>query len=433
MPSLINRTIEKLRRCAPALVVALESLALACALFGWTPRVAAQGSDEIPFYKHTIDLGISEAAEVADVNRDGKLDIISGDNWFEQTTPGPNGPRWIKHHFRDLLFTGGYLEDLGDLAIDVNGDGYPDVVTSSYWSAPLAWWENPGKSHKPWLKHVIATGSPVEFSFLVDILNTGKPRQLLPQFGSSKFPLTWYEIVGKGEDAHWVGHIVSPRSYGHGIGAGDVNADGRTDIITPKGWFEAPPDPRNGEWTFHSYVSAESGHAEFDLGETGFIYTMDVNGDGLPDLVTTLGHSYGIFWYEQKKDEQGNSTWAKHLIDNAWSQAHALTIADLQGNGKPVLVTGKRYYAHEHDPGANEPLGVYWYEKVQTGSTIQWRRHIIDYSSRAGGGIQVAVVDIDHDGDLDVIVGGKSGLFFFENMTKGRKVPLTDVIATEGK
>ena len=75
-----------------------------------------------------------------------------------------------------------------------------------------------------------------------------------------------------------------------------------------------------------------------------------------------------------------------------------------------MLVTGKRYYAHEHDKGANEPLGVYWYEPVQKPGGLQWRRHVIDYSTRAGG-------------------GGKSGLYFFENMTKGRKVPLTDVIS----
>jgi hypothetical protein len=380
----------------------------------------AQGSDEIPFYKHTIDLGQSEAAEVADVNLDGKLDIISGENWFEQTTPGKDGPRWIKHHFRDLPFIAGYEEDLGDLAIDVNGDGYPDIVTSSYWESPLAWWENPGKSGKPWVKHDIEKDlGGIEFSFLVDILNTGKPQQLLPQFGNSKSPLTWYEIVGKGADAHWVGHAIGNQSYGHGIGAGDVNGDGRTDIITPKGWFEAPADPRAGEWTFHP---------EFDLGATGFIYTMDVNGDGLPDIVTSLGHDYGIFWYEQKKDAQGNRTWEKHVIDNAWSQAHAVTIADLKGDGKPVLVTGKRYYAHEHDKGANEPLGVYWYDRVQTAYGLAWRRHTIDYSTRAGGGMQVQVVDVDKDGDLDIVAGGKSGLFFFENMTKGRKVPLTDVI-----
>ena len=276
--------------------------------------MSAQGSPEIPFYKHTIDLGQSEAAEVADVNQDGRLDIISGENWYEQTAPGKDGPRWIKHHFRDLPFIAGYLEELGDLAIDVNGDGYPDIVTCSYWESPLSWWENPGKSGKPWVKHDIMKGAPIEFTFLVDILNTGKAQQLLPQFGDTKYPLTWYEIVGKGADAHWVGHAISDQSYGHGIGAGDVNGDGRTDIITPKGWFEAPPDPRNGKWIFHP---------EFDLGITGFISTMDVNGDGLPDLVTTLAHDYGILWYEQKKDAQGNRTWVKHVIDNAWSQAHA--------------------------------------------------------------------------------------------------------------
>ena len=433
MSSRASKMIQILRRTAPLVGLSLGALALVCSLFWITGRASAQGSDEIPFYKHTIDLGSSEAAEVADVNRDGKLDIISGENWYEQTTPGKDGPRWIKHHFRDLPFNGGYLEDLGDLAIDVNGDGYPDVVTSSYWTTPLAWWENPGKSNKPWVKHIIDMRSSVEFSFLVDILNTGKPQQLLPQFGSTKIPLTWYEIVGKGADAHWVGHEVSPRSYGHGIGAGDVNGDGRTDIITPKGWFEAPPDPRNGQWIFHTFLSADSGHPEINLGVTGFIYTMDVNGDGLPDLVTTLGHDYGIFWYEQKKDEQGNRTWVKHVIDEAWSQAHALTISDLKGDGKPVLVTGKRYYAHETDNGAHEPLGLYWYERVQTARGMQWRRHVIDYSTRTGGGMQVCVVDIDHDGDLDIVVGGKGGLFFFENMTKGRKVPLTDVIAAPGR
>ena len=220
--------------------------------------------------------------------------------------------------------------------------------------------------------------------------------------------MTWYELSRKGSSEPWIKHEINPHSFGHGIGAGDVNGDGRTDIITPKGWFEAPPDPRRGQWAFHP---------EFDLGDTGFIYVYDVNGDGLPDLISSLGHDYGIFWLEQRKDAAGMRSWVKHIIDDGWSQSHALTLADLNGDGKPELITGKRYKAHEHDPGANEPLGVYWYEFKQTAKGVEWRRHIIDYSSRAGGGLQIPVVDIDGDGDLDVVVAGKSGLFLFENLS----------------
>lgn len=370
------------------------------------------GDDAILFRKHTLDLGISETVAVVDMNGDGRLDIISGENWYEQGPLEAGGsPRFIKHKFRDLPYTFDYLEDLSDLAIDVNGDSYPDVVSCSYWSKPLTWWENPGRSGRLWLEHLIESGSPVEFVFLVDIMNTGQPLQLLPQFGHRDFPLTWYELAGRGARDPWVRHEISPRSYGHGIGAGDVNGDGRADIITPQGWFEAPPDPRKGEWTFHP---------EFELGTTGFIYTEDINGDGLPDLVTSLAHDYGIFWYEQKKDARGNRVWIKHLIDNSWSQAHALTLADLNGDGRLELVTGKRYYAHDHDPGANEPLGVYWYERIMVNGTLQWKRHVLDYGTRTGGGMQIAVADIDGDGDLDIVVAGKSGLFLFENVAAHR-------------
>ena len=148
----------------------------------------------------------------------------------------------------------------------------------------------------------------------------------------------------------------------------------------------------------------------------GFIYTEDVNGDGLPDLITGLAHDYGIFWYELKKDARGSRVWTKHLIDNSWSQAHALTLADLNGDGRRELITGKCYYAHDHDPGANEPLGVYWYERIMVDGAVQWKRHVLDCNTRTGRGMQIAVVDIDGDGDQDIVVAGKSGLFLFESL-----------------
>lgn len=204
---------------------------------------------------------------------------------------------------------------------------------------------------------------------------------------------------------------MSPQSYGHGIGAGDVNGDGRADILTPRGWLEAPADPRTGPWTFHNQFES------LKLGALGFIFVEDVNRDGRPDVVSSNGHDYGVFWLENL----GGGAWKKQLIDDAWAGAHASTFTDLNGDGQRDFLTGKRFMAHNgHDPGEREPLGVYWYEwrRSDDGKRLEWARHTVDYSTRTGGGMQIPVADIDGDGDLDFVTPGKSGLFLFLNRTK---------------
>src|SRR6185437_9017724 len=191
---------------------------------------------EIPFQEHTIDLGSSESAAIADIDGDGKLDIISGENWYQ-------APQWTRHRFRDIDFTNNYIDDLSTLPLDVNEDGHVDVISVGWFNKAIAWWKNPGKIGVKWQESPIQTGFPVEFAFLVDLDNDGKANEILPEFGDLKAPLAWYERDHRGGIAK---HIASPRSYGHGIGCGDVNGDGRNDILTPDGWLEAPADPRTG-------------------------------------------------------------------------------------------------------------------------------------------------------------------------------------------
>lgn len=359
--------------------------------------VAASRPEDIPFAKHAIDLGASETAVFTDVNGDGKLDILSGEYWYE-------APQWTKHKFRELNYTDNYVDNFSDLPLDVNGDGRIDVVSCSWFGKHLRWFEHTPDPKAMWKEHAIETEYHVEFSFLVDLDNDGKAREILPQFGDPKAPLAWYEA----KDGAIVKHVVSDKSYGHGIGAGDVNGDGRNDILTPKGWFEAPPDPRKGEWKFHPAFNNEG---------LGFMHVLDVNGDGRNDIVTTKAHDYGILWLEQGPAGQ----WTEHKIDESWSQAHSFVPADF--GGRKGFLTGKRYMAHNgRDPGEREPLGVYWYEMPDTAhGQPQWVRHVIDYSTRTGGGIQISTADYDKDGDLDFVVGGKSGLYLFENLTKARK------------
>lgn len=350
---------------------------------------------DVRFRIQQIDIGASETCALADINGDGKLDIISGEYWYE-------APEWNAHRFRELPYALGYIDNFSDLALDADRDGKTDIVSCSYFRKCLRWWKNPGRDGI-WGEHSIQEGYSVEFAFLVDLDNDGQAREILPQFGEPNAPLAWYEF----KDGQPLKHVVSDRSYGHGIGAGDLNGDGRTDIITPKGWFEAPADPRNGTWTWHP---------EFDLGATGFIYAIDINGDGRNDLVYSAAHDYGLFWMEQEADHH----WEKHVIDDTWSQGHAMNMVDLRGDGRPVFLTGKRYMAHEHDPGAREPLGIYFYEFLKDNSgKVVWVKHVIDYGGKVGAGMQLPVADLDSNGLLDFLAPGKTGLYLFHQLSNG--------------
>ena len=105
------------------------------------------------------------------------------------------------------------------------------------------------------------------------------------------------------------------------------------------------------------------------------MYLYDVDGDKDMDVISASAHNYGIWWHEQVKEKDGTISWKQHLISKAFSQTHGLAMEDLNGDGYPDLVTGKRYFAHNgKDPGEFEPAVLYWFEfkpgKIRNGSRI---------------------------------------------------------------
>jgi len=245
-----------------------------------------------------------------------------------------------------------------------------------------------------------------------DIDGDGRWDEILPGVRHT----AWYEVGKRPAGSRGVLiHKVSDKAHIWGVGAGDVNGDGRTDILRPSAWYEAPQDPRQGKWKEHPLsLGAPDGKTD----HTPQIWVYDVNADGLNDIITSSAHKYGIFWYEQSRDGE-QRTWKQHTIDDTWSQAHALTLADLDEDGDLDLVTGKRYKAHNgRDPGGMDPPGVYWYE-LDRGPQPKWTRHTISLGEGIGAGMNIPVVDLDADGDLDVVVTGKyGGPVWFENLAK---------------
>jgi hypothetical protein len=382
--------------------------------------MAAVQAGEPRWKQHTIN-GRSEfeAAGVLDVDCDGKLDILCGDMWYQ-------APDWKPHRVRDVKRVGTYYNDFATLPLDVNGDGHPDYITVSYFGKDVGWVENPGKAGTDWTYHEIDLPGSSEAAAAVDL--TGD--RILDILPNPVNTVAWYEVLKKpdGKGCEIKKHDFGTQAAGHGVGSGDVNGDGRIDLLTPKGWFEAPADPSHESWTWHP---------EWNLGATGIqILARDVDGDGLSDLVYGMGHDYGLLWQKQGKSASGERSWIRGTIDGTVASVHTLVWADIDGDGKPYeLISGKRVYAHEVEPGATDGSLVAWYNFDPQSKA--WVKHVIyqgepaknapekaadrlalrDFpAGTAGTGLQMAAVDIDGDGDLDLVCPGKSGLYLFENL-----------------
>jgi hypothetical protein len=342
-----------------------------------------------------------ESAGVFDINNDGVPDIVSGAWWYE----GPNFK--VKHKIGVVKAFDDYFDDFSNIPLDINGDGYLDYVTGGWWGGSLRWRENPRDPQKEWPEHVIAATSNIETTRGWDVDGDGE-LEIVPNTPGA--PLTVYKLLRDGQGrgtGQFSQHTVYAEKQGHGLGCGDIAGHRRADFVMNHGWLEAPADPWTGAWTYHPFG--------FSLGSASVpILVADVNGDGLSDLIVGGAHRYGLEWYEQRR-AGGAITWVRHDIDPDNSQYHDLIWTDLDGDGKPELITGKRYRAHgDRDPGSFDPVGIYYFK--WTGEAFV--KQIIEYGEArlaTGCGITFAVVDLNGDGRPDIVAPGKDGLYIFYN------------------
>ncbi len=299
-----------------------------------------------------------EGAYYADFNKDGNLDVVAGPFWYE----GPDFKNKHEIHPAKSFDPKGYSDNFLAFTGDFNDDGWPDVLYVPWPGKDASWYENPAGKQRPWVEHAA----------LKDVGN---------------------------ESPMW----------------GDVNGDGRVDILESGCWWEQPAEPDESKpWPKHAYKFADA---------AAQMLVYDVDGDGLADVITAWHcHMYGLVWHEQIRNADGRIDWRRHDILTPQpdvksdalriSQLHALDLVDINGDGLNDVLTGKRFWAHgpkgDAEPAA--PAVVYWFElRREKDRPVRFIPHEIHDNS--GVGTQVTAADLNGDAVPDVIVGNKKGTF----------------------
>jgi hypothetical protein len=361
------------------------------------------------------------SASAGDINRDGHTDVAAGPFYWL----GPTFDRAREIYVSQTSnVSNQYTPAMVNFVHDYTGDGWPDVLVTE--SRPLVLYVNPRGESRRWDRAQVVSVSSETVVFK-DVDGDGRPDPVYVGGGTVN-----YATPDPGDATKpWLVHSVSGPGYTvvaqHGIGVGDINGDKRSDIVSPYGWWEQPAQRDTGPWRYHPVAFGRWPRAGASPGG-GEMAVYDVNGDGLTDVVAALeAHGWGLAWFEQKRDAAGAITFVQHMImDNysttnaggvTFSQLHASTSADMNGDGILDFVVGKRVFAHNesyNDPDPYGPGVLYWYETVRNRAApggAAFVPHLIH--NRSGVGSALSAIDVNNDGAPDVLTSTNRGTFVF--------------------
>jgi FG-GAP-like repeat len=386
----------------------------AIALGLWNGTATAQ-AERLTFRHHYVDRDLPGNSwgqtAVADLDRDGRLDFITGRSrgeilWYHMDAPD----HWVRHVLGEQS-----PSDVGGAALDVDGDGWVDFVTGG------AWYRNTGKPRTEPFERIVFDKDleAVHDLVIADIDGDGRPDVITM---SDKNNLRRY-CIPKDPRQPWERHDIGPGVHA-GVAVGDIDGDGDLDIVRSNVWFENA-DGGGTKWIEHP-IPFGNPKPPFPLATRCIV--ADIDQDGRNDLVMTENEIRGgkIAWLENVGGK--GREWNVHELppgDPAPRGAyHSLAVADFDNDGDLDIFTVEM----EGIAGARPPRWFIW-ENVDGKGASFIERMILD---KGLGGHEAVVGDFDGDGDLDIVGklwrprqdnanGGKNHVDFLENLLNPAK------------
>jgi hypothetical protein len=375
---------------------------LLVALFLCGSTAIAAGEITAPWTKHTVFTGEHvNTAVAADFSGDGRVDVISNCGGKTRLFAAPNWKPVILADDPDHQF-------IHSEVLDVDRDGDPDYVGARYDPGLTVWLENPGSGGSaPWAARLVDDQVHGIHGLLVADVDADGHADLIANGAQPKgeFPesVAWYRTPEQPRSAKAWPRFMAAKGDApgltHYLGCGDLNGDGRPDLMTaakggptaPKGtgdwfaWWEAPADATQSGWTKHLVARGEPGATN--------ILPADVNGDGKVDLICSRGHGFGLLWFE-------SPDWKPHPMDDTLEGPHCLTVADIDGDGDLDAATC-----------AKDSQKTVWFRNDGRGD---FAMHLVGAEQAA---YDIRSVDIDGDSDLDLLVAGQTSrnVVWYEN------------------